>query len=222
MAEELFSGKPEDEIWIIDYSNSDCVMQSITEKNVGLDDLKKRISEAGLPFLVPDPPAGYAFKDTQVGFFVDEQALKSIAFTRAKTPYERITLRRIQTGEDIKRNIGYYYIRFEDASGNQISVTAQFNTTEGEYGFGAREDDIYEPVSVPGMEKALYIKRNGIDEALYLMQTGFEPIQYAEPSDIDSDYHWGDNTQTYDAVLYDINSNTAQKDVLMSIANSLK
>jgi hypothetical protein len=30
--EELFSGKPEDEVWIIDYSNSDSVIQSITER----------------------------------------------------------------------------------------------------------------------------------------------------------------------------------------------
>jgi hypothetical protein len=221
--EELFSGKPKDEVWIIDYSNSENEMQSITEKVVGLDDLKKRISEAGLPFLVPDPPAGYAFKDIQVEFFVDEQALKNITYSRTETPYEHITLRRIRTGEDIKRNIKCYYICFEDANGNQISVLAQFSNTMTEYGFGAREGDIYEPVSVPGMEKALYIKSTGNSESLYLFQTGFEPIEYDELYDIDSpNYQWGENTRICDAVFYTIHSKTAQNDVLLSIANSLK
>ena len=223
LQEELFSGKPEDEIWMIDYSNGECAIQGMGEKDVGLDDLKKRISEAGLPFLVPDPPAGYAFKEIGVGFFIDEQTLKNIAYSRTETPYEHITLRRIRPGEDIKWNIAHYYIRFEDTNGNQISVFAQFSATMTEYGFGAREDDIYESVTVPGMEKALYIKRNGIDEALYLIQTGFEPIQYIEPYEIDSSkYKWGENIQIYDAVLYDIKSDTARKDVLLSIANSLK
>lgn len=221
--EELFSGKPKDEVWIIDYSNSDSEMQSITEKNIGLDDLKKRISEAGLPFLVPDPPAGYAFKGIQVDYFVDEQALKNITYSRTKTPYERITLRRIRTGEDIKRNIQCYSMCFEDANGNQITVLAQFSNTMAGYGFGVREDDIYEPVSVPGMEKALYIKSAGISESLYLFQTGFEPIEYADLYDIDSSiYQWGENTQICDAVFYTIYSKPVQNDVLMSIANSLK
>lgn len=221
--EELFSGKPKDEVWIIDYSNSDSEMQNITDKVVGLDDLKKRISEAGLPVLVPDLPAGYAFKGASVEYFVDEQALKSIAYTRTKTPYERITLRRIRPGEDIKTHIKCYYMCFEDANGNQITVLAQFSNTMSGYGFGAREDDIYKPVSVPGMEKALYIKSTGISELLYLFQTGFEPIEYVELNDIDSPhYQWGENTLICDAVFYTIISNTAQNDVLLSIANSLK
>lgn len=222
LAEELFSGKPKDEIWDIDYDNGNGVMQGVGEEDVGLNDLKKRIREAGLPFLVPDPPEGYVFKSSWLSFFIDEQAFRNVTYLGTETPYEGMTLRRIRTGEDIKRNIDSYNIRFEDASGNQISVTAQFNSTQGTHGFGAREDDTYESVTVPGMEKALYIKRNGIDEALYLIQTGFEAIQYVGSYDIDSDYRWGENTQIYDDVLYDINSKTAPKDVLLSVANSLK
>jgi hypothetical protein len=221
--EELFSGRPKDEVWILDYSNSDSEMQGLTEKVMGLDDLKKRISEAGLPFLVPDPPAGYAFKDASVEYFVDEQMLKSITYTRTKTPYERITLRRIRPGEDIKRHIKCYYFGFEDANGNLINVLAQFSNKETGYRFGVREDDIYETVSVPGMEKALYIESTGISESLNLFQTGFEPIEYVELYDIDSShYQWGENTWICDAVFYTIYSKTAQKDVLLSVANSMK
>ena len=221
MEEELFSGKPDDEVWIIDYSNGGSAMQGITDKVMGLDDLKKRISEAVLPFLVPDPSAGYVLKDGGVGYFVDEQALKSIAYTRTETPYEHITLRRIRPGEDIKRNIEYYNIWFEDANGNEISVFAQFFNGECEFDIG--EGDIYEPVPVPGMEKALYIKRTGSGESLSMMQTGFEPIEYVEFYDIDSShYQWGENTQICDEVLYNIYSKTVQKDVLLSIASSMK
>ncbi len=220
--EKLLSGKPDNEIWFFQYDDGNGEMHGTIEMIPALDDLKERISEADLPFLVPDPPAGYAFKSAWLTFFIDEQALKSVAFLGAETPYEGVTLSRIRTGEEIKKNIECFNIQFEDANGHQISVTAQFDTTEGEHGFGAREGDIYEPVSVPGMEKALYIKRTGIDEALYLLQTGFEPIQYAALFDFDSVYQWGDNTQIYDAVLYDINSKTVQKDVLLSMANSMK
>jgi hypothetical protein len=73
------------------------------------------------------------------------------------------------------------------------------------------------------MEKALYIKSAGISESLYLFQTGFEPIEYVELNDIDSPhYQWGENTLICDAVFYSIYSDSAQKEVLLSIAKSLK
>lgn len=224
--EEMASQKPEDEIWIMEYDNGRGggrgSLRGIIETVTGLDELRKRVSETNLPFVVPEQPDGYMFKGARLQFFIDEQALKGVTVLGVESPYAGMTLRRFRPDENIRRNIEHCSLWFEDANGNQISLYAWLASTETAFGFGVKEGDTYETVSVPGMEKALYIKRKGIDETLYLMQTGIEPIAYVSPFAINPDYQWGDDTQIFDAVTYDISSTAAQKDVLLSVANSLK
>ena len=218
--DEMALEKPDDEIWVVSYSDGSGNMHLATEQIASFEEVKQRLLEAGSPLKTPEIPQGYHFVRGQFLFYYTQETLGNFELIGTEMPFQGVTLKKYRPGEDSKGCILSCSLMLEDQKGRRLEIDASLDFLTTEWEFGVSEGETYETIPVQGMKNALYIGEDG-NHMLYLLKAGISPVKFIDLSVLDprDDVHF--EPECYDAIVYRIHSEDLGKEDLIAIAESL-
>jgi hypothetical protein len=191
--------------------------------------MTEKIKNSDSELLVPSfIPIGYSFVTGEVTYYVSEETLAAGFQMISEETKDGILLKKFRMPGPYESDIESYTMLFTDNQENRLAIHCERQESSSTHSFTIGESGGSQAVTVKGMTEGIYIQDEDatfFQSSMHLRKKGMSTKKYFMLP-VPPTYSPIDDkppvSYTYDAAVYDIQTDMLDKDILLSIAENLQ
>ncbi len=229
IAREMLLQAPDNELWVAEIWEETQITHNVKTAFEELKQMAERVKSSDMELLVPSYfPAGYSFVKGEMTYYTSAETRAAGLQMISEETKDGILLKKFRVLGPYELDIESYAMLFSDNLGNRLAIHCERQESSSTHSFTIGEGGSSQTVEVKGMAEGIYIHDEDnpfSPSSIYLRKKEMSPKEYYELP-IPLTYSTMDDkppvSYTYDAAVYDIQSDSLDKDMLMSIAESFQ